>query len=439
MAKKQTLIHLHGNTPFNAPSTIQHGELVIEHGTGADKVKMHTISDDSKLATFITEAAIDAKLGVVGEDITTLSSAVATLNGEETVDGSVKKALKDAKDYADGLATNYDAAGAAAQALSDAKTYAETKASAAQTAAEKTATDLNTAMDTRVKALEAIDHDHANKEVLDGITAVKVAAWDGAEAAAKKYAEGLNTTTEGKITTLQGEVDAIDAKIGEGFSNTDTVAKAVAAAKTTVSAASGSVIKVTSSTVADGHSNYELSLEGIASSSDLSTLQNQVSTLIGSDSDMSARAIVQDEVAKQLESENISDSFDTLKEMAEYLSSHPATVTEMNNAISDNTKNITTLSGAVATLNGEETVDGSVKKALKDAKNYADGLNTAMDARVDVLEAIDHDAYIAADTVLQTNITNTINNMKITLPNGDVSLVNNKFDLSTMTIDCGTY
>ena len=35
------------------------------------------------------------------------------------------------------------------------------------------------------------------------------------------------------------------------------------------------------------------------------------------------------------------------------------------------------------------------------AKEYVDGLNTAMDARVDALETIDHNAYVAADkTVL---------------------------------------
>lgn len=61
--------------------------------------------------------------------------------------------------------------------------------------------------------------------------------------------------------------------------------------------------------------------------------KNAIATLTGSDTGKSTREIVQDEVAKQLESESISDSFDTLQEMAEYLSSHPQTVTDMNAAI----------------------------------------------------------------------------------------------------------
>lgn len=65
----------------------------------------------------------------------------------------------------------------------------------------------------------------------------------------------------------------------------------------------------------------------------VATNKANIETLVGSDANMSARAIVQDEVAKQLTSENITESFDTLKEMAEYLSSHPQDVTEMNQAI----------------------------------------------------------------------------------------------------------
>ena len=49
-------------------------------------------------------------------------------------------------------------------------------------AAEQNAKDyadgLNTAMDTRVKAVEGKAHEHANKAVLDGITEAKVTEWD---------------------------------------------------------------------------------------------------------------------------------------------------------------------------------------------------------------------------------------------------------------------
>jgi len=88
---------------------------------------------------------------------------------------------------------------------------------AAWDAAEKNAKDhadgLNTAMNTRVEALEAIDHDHGNKEVLDGITAEKVAAWDGAQAAAEATAaaalSGAKTELEGKIADAQAAAEKV--------------------------------------------------------------------------------------------------------------------------------------------------------------------------------------------------------------------------------------
>ena len=51
----------------------------------------------------------------------------------------------------------------------------------AQDAAEGHADGLNSAMNARVEALEAIDHEHSNADVLNGISAEKVAAWDTAE------------------------------------------------------------------------------------------------------------------------------------------------------------------------------------------------------------------------------------------------------------------
>lgn len=122
----------------------------------------------------------------------------------------------------------------------------------------------------------------------------------------------------------------------------------------------------------------------------------RVDALIGSDvpaegeGQLSIRDIVIDEVATQLTSENISESFDTLKEMAEWLSDHPADVQEMNDAIDANTT-------AIATLNGNAETAGSVAKAVADAKaevleviaeneEVTAAAYTELDGRVDTLE-----------------------------------------------------
>jgi hypothetical protein len=95
---------------------------------------------------------------------------------------------------------------------------------------------------------------------------------------------------------------------------------------------------------------------------------------------MSARAIVQDEVAKQLTSENISDSFDTLKEMAEWLSSHPEDVQEMNDAIGAN----------------KTAIEAEVLRATTAEGNLQTAIDNEVSAREAAIAALDADVTSAA-------------------------------------------
>ena len=147
------------------------------------------------------------------------------LAGNYDAAGSAAQALVDAKSYADGLAGNYDAAGSAAAAETAAKAYADSLASnydeagsAAQALVDaKDYTDeLNTAMNGRVEALEAIDHDHANKAELDLIASGDKAKWDKATTAINNFLTG--TGTEKVVDTLQ---DIQDWMNGDGVVATE--------------------------------------------------------------------------------------------------------------------------------------------------------------------------------------------------------------------------
>lgn len=189
---------------------------------------------EAALANKAEQSALTAEITARTEADTALDTrvkAVETKLGDG--EGSVSSQIATAKQEAIDAATT-DATTKANQALADAKTYAD---------------GLDAAMDSRVDALEADIHTHANKElldtydqtndnikdavakkhshanadVLDGITAEKVSAWDAAEANAKTYADGLNSTTNAKV-------DAIDTKV---IQNTDAIAtKADASALT---------------------------------------------------------------------------------------------------------------------------------------------------------------------------------------------------------------
>lgn len=66
------------------------------------------------------------------------------------------------------------------------------------------ATDLTAAI-ARIAAMEAKAHEHANKDVLDGITAEKVSAWDAAEGNAIAKAEELNTAMDTRMKAVEAK------------------------------------------------------------------------------------------------------------------------------------------------------------------------------------------------------------------------------------------
>ena len=177
---------------------------------------------EGKITAVEGAVATKAEKTYVDEQVEALQGVDAGLGNRITAlenkfggaEGSVEDQIADAKQAA------IDAAAA----------DATSKANAAEAAAKGHAYSLNTAMNSRVEALEAIDHDHSNKAeldlivsgdkakwddayakrhehsnlaVLEGITAAKVTAWDAAEGNAKTYADGLNTAMDSRVDAIE--------------------------------------------------------------------------------------------------------------------------------------------------------------------------------------------------------------------------------------------
>lgn len=140
------------------------------------------------------------------------------------------------------------------------------------------------------------------------------------------------------------------------------------------------------------------------------------------------------------------EAYDTLKEISDWIAAHPESVAAINSAIQANTDAIDALEALVGTLpegedsanivayiqklvnaeaatreaadngldtrlqaveakfTGDASVDSKIAAAEQNAKDYADELNEAMDGRVADLEAIDHEAYVAADAALKEEL-----------------------------------
>lgn len=298
------------------------------------------------------------------------------------IDSKDAATLKSAKDYADSLAGNYDAAGTAetkvhelangqvktnteaiailngdantdgsvAKAVADAKTGLETKISAA----DAKAVAAQTAADNAKNAADAVDAKIGavpeGSTVIAEIQKVKDAAYNDTEV------RGLIKTNTDNITNLTGRADAVEGK---------------------------------------------------------------VSTLVGEDAGKSARAIANEELTKQLIPEGAKESLDTLQEIAAWIQNHPDDASAMNAAIAAlKTKVGDIPDGATST-----TVVAYIKELVDAEKVRATGAESGLDNRVNAVEAklgdgegsvskqieaavkVETDARVAADSALDGKIT----------------------------------
>lgn len=170
-------------------------------------------------------------------------TAIATLNGDADTAGSVKKQVADAvaqivadapeaydtlKEISDWISGHANDASAMNSQITTNKTdIAALKALVGTLPESAEATTIVgyideaiaglsigdyaraaelTAAITRIAALEGKAHEHANKTVLDGITAAKVSAWDAAEQNAKDYTDsqfaGVKVATVAEVEAL---------------------------------------------------------------------------------------------------------------------------------------------------------------------------------------------------------------------------------------------
>ena len=132
----------------------------------------------------------------------------------------------------------------------------------------------------------------------------------------------------------------------------------------------------------------------------LGQLPTQVTTLIGDDANKSVRTIANEELAKQLIAEGAAESLDTLKEIADWIQSHPGDAAAMNKAIEDLTALVGTLpEGVTAT-----TIAGFVTEVVNAEKARAELAEKGLDDRLKLVEGA-----VGEGGSVNTQITNAIN------------------------------
>lgn len=193
-----------------------------------------------------------------------------------------------------------------------------------------------------------------------------ISAADTAEATTRKNADDA----------LAGRLTTIETTLGES----GTIGSDVADLKTRMTGAEGDIdnLETRMGTAEGDIDNLETALgattnpaEGTVrarlntAESDISTLEGQVETLIGSDTDKSVRTIANEELAAQLIPDNAAEALDTLEEIAAWIQAHPGDASAMNAAITAlQTK--TTL-GTYVPAEGQDPVQYATVKAYVEA------------------------------------------------------------------------
>ena len=316
----------------------------------------------------------------------------------------------------------------------------DTKDSNTIKGAKKYADSLNAAMDTRMDAAEASITTLTGADTVEG--SVAKALKD-----AKAYADGKDAAIAAAKKAgddAQADVDALEAKVGS-----------VPADKTVVEMISDAQAAAT--------------YDDTALAGRVTTVEGKVTTLIGDDASKSARTIASEEVAKIVAGADA--SYDTLKEIADWISSHKTDATAMNSAIvaleaivdgigGDGEKatvveyvtdaiaalkigdyakaaDLTALAGRVTTLEGKS--HGHANKALLDTytqteADLADAVaKKHTHANATVLDGISAEKITAWDAAVQSITANT--GLKATKRGTDITI---DFDNSvTFIFNCG--
>ena len=258
-------------------------------------------------------------------------------------------------------------------------------------------TDLAAGLEADIVALESASHTHDNKTVLDGITSAKIEAWDKVANKADKA-----TTLAGYGITDAYTKTEIDGKLGGAFhykGSYDTFAALIAAVtepaigdvyniKTAggtddqgvVIKAGDNVVCKTAKTESDAAKWDVLSgtvdLSAYYNKTEVDTKISDAKTeLQGSIDRVSGRVDTLETTVGNAESGLVKDVTTLKSDMATAKSDISTLKTTVGNADSGLVKAVNANTTAIETLNGAENVEGSVKKAVKDA---SDAINNSI-------------------------------------------------------------
>ena len=201
-----------------------------------------------------------------------------------------------------------------------------------------------------------------------------------AETNAKTYADGLNTTMDGRVTTLETTVGNAesglvkDVAVLKGDKNTEgSVAYQVAQIVAGADASYDTLKEIADWIMSDQTGAAKMANDIKANADAIADLETLVGTIPAEATATDIVGYIAEYVQAQLTASDLSqyakaEDFNALKDVV------GDETKGLVKGLADVTTKATNNESAIATLNGDDQTVGSVAKALKDAKAYADGL-----------------------------------------------------------------
>ena len=347
----------------------------------------------TKGATYMTAADVDGKIDTAKTEIMDYVGDIPEGYTEDTVIAYINKKAEETLNAASGGSSESAASVLAAlntyKSENDPKVEANTAAAAA---AQSAAEAAQATADSKVTMAEVEAKDYATKTEAQGYADAK----DTAIAAAKAAGDAA-----------QADVDALAGKVGE-----------VPADKTVVQ-------MIADAQSAATYDDTQVKADIAANAGEIATIKGdylkaadktELNNAIKAEADRAAAAekvnadaiaaVKEDLDAFLLDADVSEKAVDTLKEIQTYITTDGEAAATLTQDVADNKAAIeaevkrageaeSALSGRLDTL---EAIDHDAYKAadtqvLNDAKAHATGLNDAMDGRVKVLEAIEHHSH----------------------------------------------
>lgn len=147
--------------------------------------------------------------------------------------------------------------------------------------------------------------------------------------------EQANTLMQGMAAANDNRFVKQEANKGLSTNDFDAAAKSKLDGISSATTAAEGLVQLSSATDSDSET-VAATAKAVKAAYDLANGKadaSTVSTLVGEDTDKSARTIANEELAKQLIPENAKESLDTLAEIAAWIQSHPDDASAMNEAI----------------------------------------------------------------------------------------------------------